>query len=51
MELSTAQKAEIAMAKVRMRAAERGIPVSVPTTDSVRYDLVIDDGGRLYRVQ
>lgn len=51
MELSTAQKAEIAMAKVRLRAAEKGIAVSVPTSDSVRYDLVIDDRGKLLRAQ
>lgn len=39
------------MAEVRRRAAEKGIVVSIPTTDSVRYDLVLDDAGHLYRVQ
>lgn len=51
MPFSTAQKAEIAMAKVRLRAAEKGIAISVPTSDSVRYDLVIDYGDRLCRAQ
>ena len=49
--LTTAQKAEIAMAKVRLRAAEKGIAISVPTSDSVRYDLIVDEGARLYRAQ
>lgn len=51
MELSTAQKAEIAIAKVQMRVAEKGIAMSIPTTDSVRYDAIIDDGTKLFRVQ
>lgn len=51
MDLTTSQKAGIAIAKVHLRAAEKGIAVSVPTNDSVRYDLVLDDGVRLYRAQ
>lgn len=51
MELSTAQKAEIAMAKMRMRAAEMGIATSIPTSDSVRYDAIVDDGTKLHRAQ
>lgn len=51
MELDTAQKAEIATAKVQIRAAEKGITLSLPTSDSTRDDAVIDDGNRLYRVQ
>lgn len=51
MELDTAQKAEIATAKVQIRAAEKAITLSLPTSDSTRYDAVIDDGNRLYRVQ
>lgn len=51
MELSTAQKAEIAMAKMRMRAAEKGVAISIPTSDSARYDAIIDERTKLYRAQ
>src|SRR5205823_7369360 len=47
---STAQKGEIAMLRVLQRSAERGWLASRPTRDC-RYDLVLDDGARLYRVQ
>lgn len=48
--MNTTQKGEIAYLKVALRAAEKGLVVSKPTTDA-RYDLVVDDGGKLLRVQ
>jgi hypothetical protein len=47
---STAQKGELAVLRVLERAIEKGWIVSRPTRDC-RYDLVLDDGERLYRVQ
>jgi hypothetical protein len=47
---STAQKGEIALLRVLQRTLERGWLASRPTRDC-RYDLVLDDGERLYRVQ
>ena len=40
-----------AVLKVEMRANELGYIVSKPTTDCCRYDLIIDDGVSLKRVQ
>lgn len=48
--LSTAQKGELALLRVLLRAAEKGWVASRPTRDC-RYDLVLDDGERLFRVQ
>ena len=49
-ELTSSQKGEIAKLKVEQRAHEKGwIPSR--TVDHARYDLVLDDGERLYRVQ
>src|SRR2546428_6106702 len=48
--LSTAQKGELAILRAQQRAFEKGWIVSRPTRDC-RYDLVLDDGERLYRVQ
>jgi len=47
---STAQKGELALLRVLQRSVERGWIASRPTRDC-RYDLVLDDGHRLYRVQ
>jgi hypothetical protein len=44
------QKGRLATLKVEARAAEKGFIVSCPTTP-VRYDLVIDNGTKLSRVQ
>jgi len=43
-------KGQIAVLKVQTRAAEKGFTVSVPTTES-RYDLLVDDGKRIWRAQ
>ena len=48
--MSTAQKGEIAMLRALQRSVEKGWLASRPTRDC-RYDLVLDDGERLYRVQ
>ena len=45
------RKAELAMMKVALRAMERGAMVSKPIFEGARYDYVIEDQGRLYRVQ
>lgn len=47
---STAQKGELALLRVLHRSLEKGWIASRPTRDC-RYDLVLDDGERLYRVQ
>ena len=48
--LSTAQKGELAVLRVLQRAFDRGWIASRPLRDC-RYDLVLDDGRHLYRVQ
>jgi hypothetical protein len=48
--LSTAQKGELAVLRALQRSFEKGWLVSVPMSPC-RYDLVLDDGARLYRVQ
>jgi hypothetical protein len=49
-ELSTSFRGEIAVAKVILRALEKGIAVFRPIVEC-RYDLILDDGRRLYRAQ
>lgn len=44
------KKGQVASLKVQLRANERGFIVSIPTVES-RYDLVFDDGQKMYRVQ
>lgn len=48
--MNTVEKGDIARLKVEMRAREKGIVVSKPTTENTRYDLILDDG-KLERVQ
>ena len=48
--LNTQQKGQLAQLKVEQRALEKGCMVSRPTTDA-RYDLIVDVGGKLQRVQ
>lgn len=47
---STAQKGDFALLRVMQRAFERGWIASRPLREC-RYDLVLDDGERLWRVQ
>lgn len=42
---------EIAVYKVCLRAVQKNVIVSRPLGDFGRYDLIIDDGGKLYRCQ
>jgi hypothetical protein len=48
--LSTAQKGELALLRVLQRTVEKAWVASRPTRDW-RYDLILDDGERLHRVQ
>ncbi len=48
--ITTQQKGKFAELKVEIRAYEKGWMVSRPTSDC-RYDLVLDDGIKLFRVQ
>ncbi len=43
-------KGQLAVAKVQARALEKGFIPSIPTMDC-RYDLVLDDGNKLWRIQ
>jgi PD-(D/E)XK endonuclease len=47
---TTALKGELALLRTLQRAVEKGWIASRPTRDC-RYDLVLDDGDRLYRAQ
>jgi hypothetical protein len=49
--MNTNQKGEFAQLKVQLRAAEKDVIVSRPTRADVRYDLVLDEGGELSRMQ
>ena len=51
MELSTNQKGAIAEAQVMAEAVRLGFEVARPLVEGRRYDLVIDTGQRLWRVQ
>lgn len=44
------QKGELAKLKVELRANDKGVVVSRPTTEA-RYDLILDFGGTLKRAQ
>lgn len=48
--MNTQQKGHIAQLKVELRALEKGFAVSRPSVDA-RYDLVVDNGESLLRVQ
>ena len=49
--MNPSDKGEIAPLKVIIRAIQKGATVSKPVTEGTRYDLVLDDGGRLCRAQ
>lgn len=46
----TFQKGHIAQMKVELRAAEKGWIVAKPNIES-RYDIILDDGNKLWRAQ
>lgn len=45
------KKADLARLKVEMRALELGVICSRPVIEGTRYDLILDQDGRLYRAQ
>ena len=47
---STHQKGEVALLRTALRAIEKGFRPSRPLIEG-RYDLVVDDGAKLHRVQ
>ena len=49
--MTTLQKGKLAEALVMAEAIRRGLIVSVPFQEDCSYDLVLDDGERLSRVQ
>lgn len=49
--LKSSNKSEIAVLKVELRANEKGYHVCLPKNQASRYDLIIDDGQKLYRTQ
>lgn len=49
--MNTHIKGQLAELKVQQRAVEKGFLVSKPIYDGGRYDLIIDDGKRLWRAQ
>jgi len=49
--MRTIDKGQIAMLKVELLAAEKGITICKPTIEGLRYDIIIDDNGKLKRVQ
>ena len=48
--MNTQEKGQVAQLKVELRTLEKGFIASRPVIDS-RYDLVIDDGIKLWKVQ
>ena len=49
--MTTTDKGEIAKLKIELRAAEKGLLLSLPTRAESRYDCIIDDGKQLLRAQ
>jgi hypothetical protein len=48
---TTQRKGDVATAQAVATFTELGYDVSIPLTESARYDLIVDDGNGLYRVQ
>ena len=44
-------KAQVAMLKVQERALEKGMVISLPTVEGMRYDCIVDDGSKLLKAQ
>jgi len=49
--MDTSDKGDIACQKVVLRALEKNIQVSRPISEASRYDLILDEKGKLYKVQ
>jgi PD-(D/E)XK endonuclease len=48
---ATQRKGDIAKARAVAMFTQMGCDVSIPLTESAFYDLIVDDGHRLYRVR
>jgi PD-(D/E)XK endonuclease len=48
---TTQRKGDIATARAVTTFTEMGFDVSIPLTESAAYDLIVDDGGEVRRVQ
>lgn len=48
---STQRKGDTAVSQAIATFTKRGGDVSIPLTESAAYDLIVDEGGLLYRVQ
>lgn len=48
--MNTNSKGQLAVLKIQERAMEKDIVTSIPTT-AVSYDMILDDHGKLHRVQ
>lgn len=49
--MNTKEQGDIGVAQAIYYYTLNGYKVSIPNTDSTRYDLIVDKDGRLYRVQ
>jgi len=49
--MDSRHRGEVAQLKILLRATEKGFFCSRPTMEGCRYDLIVDDGNQLYRVQ
>lgn len=49
--MNTTRVGKIGEAEVIKRAIEKGFNISIPFQEDISYDLVLDDGQELYRVQ
>jgi len=47
----TRHKGEVAQLRAQLAAAKKGFFCSRPTMEGCRYDLIVDDGRKLHRVQ
>ena len=47
----TQRKGDIAVSRAIFSFTKKGFDVSLPITESAAYDIVVDDGEKLYRVQ
>lgn len=49
--MNSKQQGDVGVAMAIAYYTKEGFGVSVPLTDNLRYDLIVDDGGKLLRVQ
>ncbi|NBS70149.1 hypothetical protein EBT31_14740, partial [bacterium] len=47
----TQKKGDLAVSRAIFAFTKKGFDVSLPVTESAAYDLIVDDGSKLYRVQ